>query len=234
MIDKEYLRQCADGIGVALDETALCRFDTYAQMLVTANENMNLTGITEPDDIVVKHFTDCLALLQYVDLPQGCRVADVGTGAGFPGLPLLFARPDLQLTLLDALQKRLGFLSEVLNACDMEAALVHARAEDAGHEADLRETFDFVTARAVAPLGVLSEYCLPLLTVGGTFAALKGTQEDFGAAFEAVKTLGGSMENIVSYKLTNGDSRSLVIIKKISQTPTQYPRSPKKITRAPL
>lgn len=234
MINKELLKEYAQSFGVNLDENALECFDKYAEILVETNKVMNLTAITEPDEIVIKHFTDSLAFLKYVSLGDGASVVDVGTGAGFPGVPLLIANNNIRLTLLDALSKRLSFLETVLESCNLSAELVHARAEDAGHDGKLRETFDFATARAVAPLNVLAEYCLPLVKTGGYFAALKGSEDETESSKNAVSLLGGEIEDIVSYKLPNGDPRSIVIIKKISQTPTQYPRKPKKIASSPL
>ena len=234
MINKQLLKQQADAIGVSLDEEALECFDVYAGMLVETNKVMNLTGITEPDEIVTKHFIDSLELLRYCDIPQGASVIDVGTGAGFPGVPLLIARRDIKLTLLDSLQKRLGFLQEVLDACNLEAQLVHARAEDAGQDACLRETFDIATARAVAKLNVLGEYTLPFVKVGGCLLALKGNGENTDDSRAAIETLGGEITEETSYELPNGDRRIIVYVKKISQTPTQYPRKSKKITANPL
>ena len=234
MINKELLKEYAKDLGVSLDESALESFDKYAKLLVETNKVMNLTAITEPDEIVVKHFVDSLALLKYVDMPDNASVIDVGTGAGFPGIPLLIARNDLRLTLLDSLNKRIIFLENVIKESSLEAETLHLRAEDAGKNKALRETFDFATARAVAPLNVLCEYCLPFVKVGGYFAALKGNSEETETAKNAVSLLGGEIEDVVSYKLPNGDPRSIVIIKKISQTSTEYPRKPKKIASSPL
>lgn len=234
MINKALLKEYADGIGVSLDETALQRFFQYAEMLVEVNGYMNLTAITEPDDIVVKHFIDSLELLKYADIPEGAKVIDVGTGAGFPGVPLLIARPDIELTLLDSLKKRLGFLQDVLDTCCLNAELVHMRAEDGGQNSSLRETFDVATARAVAPLNVLSEYLLPYVKVGGAMYALKGTGEDIAQSETAITTLGGEIAGEFAYELPNGDKRIIVYVKKISQSPTQYPRKSKKITAKPL
>ncbi|MBR3149217.1 MAG: 16S rRNA (guanine(527)-N(7))-methyltransferase RsmG [Eubacterium sp.] len=234
MINKVLLKQLADDIGVALDGAALSRFDTYAEMLVETNKVMNLTGITEPDEIVIKHFIDSLELLKYAVLPDGASVIDVGTGAGFPGLPLLIARPDIKLTLLDSLNKRLSFLQGVLDECGLSAQIVHARAEDGGQSKELRERFDIATARAVAPLNVLSEYLLPFVKVGGSMYALKGTGEDIASSANAIATLGGKHIKDYSYSLPNGDGRIIVYVKKISQSPTQYPRKAKKITANPL
>ena len=234
MINKELLRDYCSEIGVELDENALEQFDFYANALVETNKVMNLTAITEPDEIVVKHFADSLEILSFCNIQNGAKLIDVGTGAGFPGIPLLIARRDIQLTLLDSLRKRLDFLETVIDGCSLDAELVHARAEDAGQNAVLRETFDIATARAVAPLNVLLEYCLPFVKVGGYFIALKGSEEEILSAGRALEELGGEITENVSYKLPNGDPRTIVVVKKISQTPTKYPRKPKKIATAPL
>ena len=207
MINKDLLKKYQP----TLSDTALDNFDKYAAHLVERNKQMNLTGITEPDEIVIKHFVDSLKFFEYVDVPQGASIIDVGT-----------------------LNKRLVFLGEVLKKCDLQAELVHARAEDAGQETCFRETYDFATARAVAPMNVLAEYCLPFVKVGGYFVALKGSKDEIGDAEGAISTLGGKICNNVSYKLPNGDQRTIIIIKKISQTPTKYPRKSKKIASAPL
>ncbi|MBQ7203423.1 MAG: 16S rRNA (guanine(527)-N(7))-methyltransferase RsmG [Eubacterium sp.] len=234
MINKDLLKNEAAKIGVELDDTALDRFDVYAKLLVEKNRVMNLTGITEPDEIVIKHFIDSLELMRFAKLNSGARVADIGTGAGFPGVPLLIANNDIELTLVDSLKKRLDFLREVLSECELDAEIIHSRAEDAGQNAVLRETFDIVTARAVAPLNVLAEYCLPFVKVGGSFLALKGTSEDITQSEDALSVLGGSIENIYEYELPGGYKRIIVYVKKISQTPTQYPRKSKKIATKPL
>ena len=230
MIDKSLLQHYCSFL---TDEQAE-QFDIYARLLVEWNEKMNLTAITEPTDIVIKHFVDSLALLDYAEIPNGASIIDVGTGAGFPTVPLLIARPDIKLTLMDSLNKRLTFLSAVLDEIDLSAELVHSRAEDLGKDANYREQYDFATARAVAPMNVLSEYCLPFVKVGGEFIALKGSNDDVSPAENAIKELGGELKNAVSYKLPNGDSRSIAIVKKISQSATKYPRNTKKITSKPL
>lgn len=230
MINKELLKQYCPFL---TDEQAE-QFDVYAKLLVEWNEKMNLTAITEPDDIVIKHFVDSLALLEYADIPNGARVIDVGTGAGFPTLPLLIARPDIELTLMDSLNKRLTFLKAVLDEIGLTANLVHARAEDLGKDKAYREQYDIATARAVAPMNVLSEYCLPFVKVGGCFVALKGSNDDVTSSIGAIKALSGELESNVSYELPNGDSRSIAVVKKISQIATQYPRNTKKITSKPL
>ena len=234
MINKELLKTLSDDIGVSLDSEALLRFDTYAEVLVETNKVMNLTGITKPDEIVLKHFVDSLELLKYAEISVGASVIDVGTGAGFPGVPLLIARGDIQLTLLDSLQKRLNFLQKFLDVCELSANCVHMRAEDGGKDLSLRETFDIATARAVAPLNILAEYTLPFVKVGGALYALKGTGEDIELSEAAIRELGGELAAEYQYELPNGDKRMIVYVKKISQTPTRYPRKAKKITANPL
>ena len=234
MIDKERLRSLALQSGIELDQTALDRFDTYAELLVEWNGKMNLTAITEPEEIEVKHFLDCLMLLKYFDLSNTKTVIDVGAGAGFPSVPLLIYNPDLCLTMMDAINKRLTFLDTAIHAIGLEANLVHARAEDSGQDKNYREMFDLATARAVAPMNVLAEYCLPFVKVGGYFVALKGSNDDTEQAKDAIATLGGEVVSNVSYKLNGTEPRSIVVVKKISQTPTQFPRKAKKISAKPL
>jgi 16S rRNA (guanine527-N7)-methyltransferase len=234
MINKQLLFQQSTELGIDLSDTALNNFDIYANELVEWNQKMNLTAITEPDDIVIKHFVDSIMLLKYADVPQGAKIIDVGTGAGFPGVPLKIAREDIELTLMDSLNKRLIFLEDVIDKCSLSAELIHSRAEDLGKNEDFREKFDIATARAVAPLNVLCEYCMPFVKVGGTFVALKGSSDEVSTADNAIKELGGEIIKDVSYKLSNGDGRSVVSIKKISQTPTKYPRKSKKISTQPL
>lgn len=234
MIDKERLRSLALQSGIDLDQTALDRFDTYAELLVEWNGKMNLTAITEPEEIEVKHFLDCLMLPKYFDLSNTKTVIDVGAGAGFPSVPLLIYNPDLCLTMMDAINKRLTFLDTAIHAIGLEANLVHARAEDSGQDKNYREMFDLATARAVAPMNVLAEYCLPFVKVGGYFVALKGSNDDTEQAKDAIATLGGEVVSNVSYKLNGTEPRSIVVVKKISQTPTQFPRKAKKISAKPL
>lgn len=234
MIDKERLCSLALQSGIELDQTALDRFDTYAELLVEWNGKMNLTAITEPEEIEVKHFLDCLMLPKYFDLKNTKTVIDVGAGAGFPSVPLLIHNPDLCLTMMDAINKRLTFLDTAIHAIGLEANLVHARAEDSGQDKNYREMFDLATARAVAPMNVLAEYCLPFVKVGGYFVALKGSNDDTEQAKDAIATLGGEVVSNVSYKLNGTEPRSIVVVKKISQTPTQFPRKAKKISAKPL
>lgn len=234
MIDKNRLCSLAKENGIILDDTALDRFDTYAELLVEWNGKMNLTAITEPEEIEVKHFLDCLMLPKYINLDYIQTVIDVGAGAGFPSVPLLIYKPDLCLIMMDAINKRLTFLDTAVHALGLEAQLIHERAEAAGQDENYREKFDLATARAVAPMNVLAEYCLPFVKVGGYFVALKGSNDDTEEAKNAISTLGGEIVDNISYKLNGTEPRSIVVIKKISQTPTQFPRKSKKISTKPL
>ncbi len=229
---KSYIPEHAE----PLTEEQYAQLEKYAALLVEWNEKMNLTAITDPEGIAIKHFLDCLAYLKRANIPQGAKVADVGTGAGFPGVVLKIARPDIKLTLIDSLQKRLNFLSTVLSELGLKANLVHARAEDAGHDKALRESFDLVTARAVANLAVLSEYCLPLVKVGGVFAPMKTAEvaEELKNAAAAAKTLGGEILDPVLYELPVAGGRSVAFIKKLSPTPPKYPRQRVKISEKPI
>lgn len=234
MINKDYLKSEAIQFGIDLDEKQLDDFDKYAKMLVEKNKVMNLTAITEPDEIVLKHFVDSLAIFKFCEFPIGATVIDVGCGAGFPSIPMLIARPDLKFTMLDSLNKRLVFIDEVLSALNIKADTVHLRGEEGGRMALYREKFDFAVARAVAPLNVLAEYCVPFIKVNGLFVSLKGSKDETEDAMNAVSILGAQIEDKVSYKLSNGDARNIIMIKKISHTSTKYPRNSGKISKSPL
>ncbi len=234
MINKELLKNTAGEIGIELSDLQLEQFDKYAEMLVDWNTKMNLTGITEPDEIVIKHFVDCLYIFKYTDFPENASVIDVGTGAGFPGIVMLIAHPDLQIVLLDSLQKRLNFLQAVLDELKLNATLVHARCEDAGKKVEYRERFDFAVARALAPLNILCEYCLPFVKQNGLFVSMKGAKDERAIASNACSLLGAELENNFSYKLAEENSRNIVHYKKISQTSTKYPRNSAKISKQPL
>ena len=210
------------------------KLDSYATLLTEWNEKINLTAITDSEGISLKHFLDSLLLLRYLEIHENASLIDVGTGAGFPGLPLKIYRDDIKLTLLDSLNKRINFLNAVADELGISAKCVHSRAEDGARNPDLREKFNVATARAVANLPVLCEYCLPYVKVGGIFAALKGPNEDINSAKGAIKVLGGEIMSIESYTLPNGDARMLILVKKISQTPTKYPRNSGQIAKNSL
>lgn len=236
MIDKELLKAEAEKIGIFLDKDALQRLDIYANMLVETNKSLNLTAITNPDEILYKHFIDSLSILSCIRFDANAKVIDVGTGAGFPGVVLLIARPDLNITLLDGTNKRLVFISNVLNEIHLHADVVHMRAELAGKDALYREQYDIVTARAVANLNTLSEYCMPFVKVGGIFAPMKSmkTDEEVADAKEAIRLLGGKISDIKEMNIANCGKRYVIITKKISQTPPKYPRASAQISKKPL
>lgn len=202
------------------------------EFLVEYNKNVNLTAITDFEEVVVKHFIDSVLPFSMIDIKENSSFIDVGTGAGFPSIPLMIVRPDLKGTLLEALNKRCVFLEKACELADVDAKVVHGRAEDYAKEK--REAFDFATARAVAAMPVLSEYCIPYVKTGGRFIALKSVNEDETQCEKAVKVLGGKIEKIKDYTITNGDSRRLFVVEKIGHTPTKYPRNPSIIKKKPL
>lgn len=238
MIDKVLLKNEVERLDIMLDDKALERFDTFAEMLVDWNSRINLTAITDPFEIVYKHFADSMLALAAVNVPQGASFIDVGTGGGFPGLPLLIARPDLHGVMLDSTLKKLMFVDHVLNRLELNnnGRTLHMRAEEAGIKIQLRNRFDFCFSRAVANLRELSEYCLPLTKVGGTFVALKSAkaQEEIDGAKEAIKILGGEIVEVKQFFLSDMGERNLVVIKKVSPTPPKYPRASAKISKEPL
>lgn len=210
--------------GLTLTEDVYKKLDIYADFLVEYNNKVNLTAITAPDEILVKHFADSIKLAELIDIPQNCKIIDVGTGAGFPSVPLKIYRPDLKLTLLDSLQKRIVFLEKLCSKLDIEAEFIHSRAEDASKLPEYREKFDIATARAVANMSLLSELCIPFVKVGGVFAAMKGPGEDISLGINAVNLLGGKISDEIEYTIAS-EQRKLVVVDKISQTPTKYPRN---------
>ena len=227
---KEQLKkECAE-IGVVLSDKQCEQFINYYELLIEWNKKINLTRITQADEVVTKHFVDSLTLLKYCNLQQKAKVVDIGTGAGFPGVPLKIVRPDIRLTLLDSLNKRLVFLSEVCTKIGIEAELVHARAEDGAKNSKYREKYDLSVSRAVARLNTLSEYCLPYVKVGGMFTAMKGPDlsDEIDEAKNAVKTLGGEIKEVTEFELKDS-GRTIVVINKIKQTPITYPRHSGKI-----
>ncbi|MBQ4105910.1 MAG: 16S rRNA (guanine(527)-N(7))-methyltransferase RsmG [Clostridia bacterium] len=232
----ENLREQTALIGVELDDTAVGRFEIYYRMLVDYNTRMNLTAITEEQEVIVKHFCDSLYILSKFRIKEGASVIDVGTGAGFPGLPLLIARPDIKLTLLDGLGKRLQFLSDVLGELGLSAEIVHSRAEESAVDTDYRQKFDIATSRAVARLNVLCEYCLPYVKKGGAFIAMKGpaATEELSESKKAISILGGKLKESREYTLSDESSRTLVVVDKVATTPDRYPRHNSQIKKKPL
>ena len=220
------------GAGITINEQQANQFVKLCDFMVEYNENVNLTSITEFSEVVVKHFVDSVLPFTMVDIPEGSLFIDVGTGAGFPALPLLIFRPDLSGTLCDSLNKRCVYLEKACSLVGIKADIIHARSEELGRKK--RECFDFATARAVAAMPVLSEYCIPFVKVGGRFIALKSVNENISEAKSAISKLGGEIELIKDYTIPNGDARRLAVIKKISQTPTKYPRNSGNIQKKPL
>ena len=227
-------KECAT-VGMDLTDEQCAQFEKYYNLLIEWNSKINLTRITEPYEVAVKHFADSLTLLKYYAVPEAAKVIDVGTGAGFPGIPLKIARPDIKLTLLDSLNKRLSFLSEVCDEIGIEAELVHSRAEDGSKDTKYREKYDLAVSRAVARLNVLSEYCLPYVKVGGSFAAMKGPElnEELNEAKSAIQTLGGKINAVNEFALKDS-GRTIVVIEKAARTPKTYPRHGSKIKSKPL
>lgn len=221
---------------IVLRDKQLEQFFLYAGLLKEWNEKINLTAITQPEEVAVKHFLDSLSPLRYIELPKNASVIDVGTGAGFPGIPLLIVRPDIKLTLLDSLNKRLVFLNEVLRVLGLTAETVHARAEEAGINQNYRENYDIAVSRAVAPLNVLCEYCLPLVKPGGKFLSMKGpqAQEEIEASKNAINSLSGWLDKTEALTLPDGSGRTNIIIKKIGYIKKIYPRHGSKIAKKPL
>lgn len=233
---RDRLGAMAKGFGVRLSAGQLEQFQRYMELLLEWNEKINLTAITQPDQVVEKHFVDSLTVLTACKLKEGAKVLDVGAGAGFPGLPLKIARPDLRVTLLDGSNKRLRFLETACAGLGLECARVHKRAEEAGLDKTMREGFDLVTARAVAPLNVLSEYCLPLVKMKGYFVAMKGpdVQEELDQARNALQILGGELAGTVPVTLPTAGGRTLIPVRKLRFTPRGYPRHGGTIAKHPL
>lgn len=216
--------------GLTLTEDIYKKLDIYADFLVEYNDKVNLTAITAPDEILIKHFADSIKIAELIDIPQYSKIIDVGTGAGFPSVPLKIYRPDLELTLLDSLQKRIVFLEKLCSKLDIEAEFIHGRAEDISKLPEYREKFDIATARAVANMSLLSELCIPFVKVGGIFAAMKGPGEDMSLGINAVNLLGGKISDEIEYTIAS-EQRKLVVVEKISQTPTKYPRNSAQIKK---
>lgn len=227
--------------GVTLNEHQLAQFDTYYQLLVETNEHVNLTTITEKNAVYLKHFFDSITPAFYIEAirTEPLTICDVGAGAGFPSIPLKIAFPQLDITIVDSLNKRINFLKTLQAQLGLEGVhFYHARAEEfGGRKSEFREHFDLVTARAVARMSVLSEFCLPLTKVGGQFVALKAAQADqeLTDAVQAVKLLGGQMGNDVSFDLPfDAGQRNIIVINKVKKTPGKYPRKAGTPAKEPL
>lgn len=225
---------------VELNAQQLAQYQQYYERLAAVNEHMNLTAITERDEVYLKHFYDSLTLAwAYPELQtEELNMIDVGAGAGFPSLPLKIAFPQLQITIIDALNKRINFLRDLVKELGLEGVTVeHARAEEFGNKtAPAREQYDVATARALARLNVLGELTLPFVKVGGVLLAMKGSaaDEELAEAKKAITTLGAEIGDQIDVSLPNGDPRSVIVIKKVKNTPKKYPRKPGDPVRKPL
>ena len=214
----EFCRKAFEENGLSLTAEVYEKLDIYAEMLVETNKVMNLTAITEPEDVLVKHFIDSIAITRFAKFEDGMKVIDVGTGAGFPLLPVKIYMRGLKITLLDGLNKRIKFLTDVCEKIGVEAECIHERAELLAKKDEYREKYDIATARAVSAMPELSEYCLPFVKKGGIFCAMKGPSEDISTAANALKLLGGKLEKDEHYEI-NGEQRRLVVVKKSAVCP---------------
>lgn len=236
--DTQILNEGCRQMGISLTEEQTEQFMLYYEKLIEVNQVMNLTAITEFEDVMRKHFLDSLTLVKAVDIKNVKRVLDLGTGAGFPGIPLKIAFPDTEFVLLDSLNKRVKFLYDIIELCRLKKIqAVHGRAEELAGKKEYRESFDLCVSRAVANLSSLSEYCLPYVEKGGLFVSYKSgnIQEELEAAGYAIQILGGRIKDTVKFKLPGSDmDRSLVVIEKIRETPARYPRRAGIPSREPL
>jgi len=228
----DYLKE----INIVLNEEQVEQFYKYMNLLIEWNEKINLTAITKPEEIILKHFVDSLTIAKYIKKEE--TLVDMGTGAGFPGIPLKIYKKDLKVTLVDSLNKRIKFLNEVIEQLNLEKIeTIHARAEEFGKNKKYREKFDISTSRAVANLSTLSEYLIPLVKVNGKVISMKGqeVQEEVKQAQKAIQILGGKIVEKASFNLPKSDNkRNIIIIEKIKNTPAKYPRKPGTPAKEPI
>ena len=228
------MKEKLNKINVQIEETQLEKFYNYMNLLIEWNEKINLTAITEPKEIILKHFVDCITIVKHI--PKEAQIVDVGTGAGFPGIPLNIMDDSSNYTLVDSLNKRINFLNEIINTLDLENInAIHSRIEDFAK--NNKEDYDVATSRAVASLNILLEYLLPLVKVGGICICMKGSnvQEEIQNSKKALEVLGGKIEKIEEIKLPDSDiTRNIIIVRKIKTTPNKYPRKAGMATKEPI
>lgn len=229
---KEYMNK----INIEISDKQIEKFFDYMNLLLEWNEKINLTAITEPEDIILKHFVDCATILKYIKDED--KIIDIGTGAGFPGIPLKILNEKLDITLMDSLNKRINFLNEIINKLDLKNIVaIHARAEELARNKEYREKFDIATSRAVANLSTLSEYMLPFVRKDGMVISMKGSniEEEVKNAKKAIKILGGEIEKIDNFNLANTNNiRNIITIKKVVKTPREFPRKAGKPSKEPI
>jgi 16S rRNA (guanine527-N7)-methyltransferase len=237
-MNKEQFKAMLADRGILLSDKQMEQFDTYYKVLVEWNEKMNLTAITDEEEVYLKHFYDSITAAFYFDFTKPIRLCDVGAGAGFPSIPLKIVFPELDVTIVDSLNKRINFLNHLSNVLGLSNVhFIHDRAETFGVRSEYRESFDLVTARAVARLSVLSELCLPLVRKEGYFLALKAAsaQDEITSGQKALSILGGKLENIFTFTLPVEESeRNILIISKEKATPKKYPRKPGTPNKMPI
>ena len=235
---KDILKKGLASFGIDATTDIYERFSLYYELLIEYNKKVNLTAITQPEEVAVKHFLDSVSILSVCDIKKGAKIIDVGTGAGFPGIPLKIVRDDIDITLVDSLNKRVDFLKLCANELSLSNTYcIHSRAEELAHKDEHRQRYDFAVSRAVANMATLSEYCLPFVCIGGKFAAFKGpmAEEELSNAKNAIATLGGGnacikLAQIADYEL----SHSIILVDKIALTATKYPRSGNKPLNKPI
>ncbi|MCB2308971.1 16S rRNA (guanine(527)-N(7))-methyltransferase RsmG [Clostridium estertheticum] len=234
----DILNEASNNVGLEFDQHKYDQFMLYKDLIKEWNEKINLTAIKEDEAIVQKHFIDSMKVFKFDQLKNAKNVIDIGTGGGFPGIPMKIVKPEVNIVLLDSLNKRIIFLNEVINRLDLKnIKAIHGRAEDFAQEKQYREKFDVAVSRAVANLTVLSEYCIPYVKVGGYFVAMKGpaVEEEIKLSKNAIRMLGGQIEHIEKVQIEGSDlNHNLVIIKKISQTHKKYPRKAGMVAKVPL
>ena len=239
-MDKQYfskrIKELSNEIGILLKEEQVEKFYIYMQLLIEWNEKVNLTAIVEPEEIILKHFIDSMTIAKNIN--ENAKIIDVGTGAGFPGIPLKIIREDIEVCLLDSLNKRINFLNEVILELKLEKIeAVHGRAEELGRNKKYREKFDYATSRAVANLSTLSEYLIPFVKQNGYCISMKGSnvEEEIGQGKKAISVLGGEIKEIEKFQLPQSDiNRCIIIINKVKSTPAKYPRKPGTPAKEPI